>query len=141
MAEYDDTIKKALGLIKSGIELLGGGPLDFYLSELIKRSDLLFSRYCPYQPGDRVALVRDVECTGGWDTCGHFLVNGAKGTVHECRLDSEGKQFAFDVTFDNESWINDDGIVLPVTKKHTFKIAEDYLRRDFSRSPTTKEQE
>ena len=47
-------------------EMLSGGPLDYYLTEMAAAHELLMTRYAPFKVGDRVrladtALVIEVE--------------------------------------------------------------------------------
>lgn len=132
LADYDKTIKTAIEDIQKGLDALARGPAGFYVEQLMKRSDLLFSKYCPFKKGDKVALIKDVSTAGtNWERSQHFLLNGSRGIIAECGISSSGKEFSFDVVFDNESWIDSEGKTRPVEddKKHTYRLSESYLRR------------
>ena len=109
-----------------------GGSFGWGVKEIVNSFKSLFDRFCPYKPGDRVELNRTpksaLDPTSGWYCCRHFLVDGAKGTVHQRGYSFD--QFCFDVVFDNESWIGDKGVVHPMEEnhKHTYRLGENDLR-------------
>ena len=115
--EYDQTILDGIKLIQEGLNKLSSGPTSFYLKEMLARSNMLFERFSPFQVGDRVALTKRLNGNDdGWSGC-WWLICGAKGTVKEMGISKTGKEFAYEVIFDDEP-----------DPKHTFHIKESSLR-------------
>jgi len=130
--KYAENLKEVSTLAKEFAESMQratGNSFSWGMEQMADSYISLFERFCPYEVGDRVELLKDVPCDGsGWYTCRHFLIRGAKATVHS-RGYSDGN-FTFDVIFDKESWIDDSGEVHPIeTNKHTFGIGEKYFRK------------
>lgn len=106
---------------------LGGGKwgirqvIDSYLS--------LFDRFCPFKIGDKVELVRDakIQPGDGWYHSRHFLVKGAIGTIMARGYYQNG--FAFQVSFDNETWIDSAGEQHSVEDHHWFLFSESALKK------------
>lgn len=122
-------VKEAMELIDKGIGMLRRGPFDFYMQRLTDCYDLLIERFAPFKVGDRVLLTRTPEINEktapGWIGSKHFLVKGAIGTVREVYCD--GKEFGFQIEFDDETWLDRDGKAQPVSQKHTYHFREDCL--------------
>ena len=106
-----------------------GGSFEWGMTEMAESYLSMFERFCPFQIGDRVEMLRDVEVkeSSGWYTCRHFLIRGGKATINN-RGYSNGK-FSFDVVFDDETWIDGNGDEKPVHTKHTFGLNETYFRK------------
>ena len=87
----------------------------------------LFHRFCPYKIGDRVQLTRSFEKQHGhgWNASAHFLIEGAIATVINC--DFRDGLFVFGLSFDDESWIDAQGVTRP-TSNHTFSFSENFIR-------------
>lgn len=111
-------------------------PIDWYLGRTMQQVELLFGRYAPWRPGDRVRLTRtpliDADHSPGWIHSKHFLVVGAIGTIESIDADRSG--FSADVVFDEESWIDESNLVgqgrgatIPIEDKHTYGFSEEYL--------------
>lgn len=81
----------------------------------------------PFQEGDRVELVKNPDCSGAWADSKHFLRKGEEGIIAGIEL-YQGELTA-DVIFDNETWIDLQGIQQPVSNKHTFSIELILLRK------------
>lgn len=99
-------IREAASLIKQGMSILDGGPLEFYLERLSRCYDFLLT-LAPLQPGARITLaatpvITELERSGWWGAR-HFLVEGAVGTIRAVHADADG--FSYDVEFDDDSWI------------------------------------
>ena len=129
--KYAERLKEVSRLSKEFAESMSDLTHDSFEWGMQQMADSymsMFERFCPYEVGDHVELLKDVPCAGGWLACKHFLIRGAKGTIH-ARGYYDGK-FSFDVIFDDESWIDDKGEVRPIeTNKHTFSINETYFRK------------
>jgi hypothetical protein len=104
-----DKIKKAFADIESGVNVLRGGPMDYYIRKLTGAYDLLLSRrFAPFVVGDTVILTKapDIDRPDhGWRSSKHFLIKGAVGKVVMVEADSNG--FGAYVQFENDSWIDD----------------------------------
>ena len=122
-------ISRAAALMREANSILGSGPLDFYLTEMVSAYNLLMERFAPFKVGDRVVLARTPEIAPdnapGWMSCKHFLVEGAAGTVKNASCGSDG--FQFGVEFDNDSWHDQYGKKRPTISKSMFMFGEKYL--------------
>lgn len=133
-----ENLTKGLELIKQGLGILQGGPLNYYLEKAFEYQEALFDRFAPFKAGDRVALVEAFKTDDerhGWYGCQHFLVKGAEAVVES--VDYKDGRFIADVVFDNESWIDDKGKVRLVEQKHTFAFGESRLKRITPRTKTS----
>lgn len=107
--------------------------LGWKLGEVLGSYKSLYDRFCPFKIGDRVELAStpniDENNAPSWICCKHFLVKGAKGIVRGRGYYQE--QFTFEVEFDNESWIDQEGKVNLVSErnKHVFNFSEKTLIR------------
>jgi len=116
--EFEDSVRRACsGSFEWGVKEMA----DSYLS--------IFDRFCPFDAGDRVELVKNVSVSNisNWYNSRHFLIQGGKATV-EARGYRDGK-FSFDVVFDNETWIDNNGDERAADNKHTYTLDESYFRR------------
>jgi len=88
----------------------------------------LFHRFCPYKIGDRVQLTRSFKKQHGhgWNASAHFLIEGAIATVVNC--DFRDGLFLFGLSFDNESWIDAQGVAQPKSN-HTFSFSENSIKK------------
>lgn len=136
-------VHKAAEKLSEAMGMLGRGPLDYYLLELVAAHDMLMSRFAPFRVGDRVRLLKapdmkpisDVQPHGWW-RCRHFLVPGATGVVKTATCGTGG--FSFGVEFDAESWIDEVGFQRPkgtivqmeADSKHVFKFGEGWLEHE-----------
>ncbi len=123
-------IKEAAELMEQATKILSGGPLSFYLDQMLGTYEFVMETLCPFKVGDRVQLTHTPDITGskapGWMHCKHFLVKGAAGEVKSSSCDAKG--FYFDVVFDDESWLNPvTNQVTPTEKKHAFSFRRDSL--------------
>ena len=132
MSDSLDKIKKAFSLWKEGREkfneaakITSGGPESYYFEKIEAYIDALFDRFAPFKVNDRVNLIKVPDTDNGWRGCAHFLIKGAKGTVHE--VDYRKGKFIASVEFDDETWIDHKRNVQPVSKKHLFCLSESYL--------------
>lgn len=55
----------------------------------------------------------------------HFLVKGAKARVHERQFYDD--RFTFGLIFEDETWINLEGIPQQVSEKHLYSFGESWL--------------
>lgn len=106
------------------------------LNEVFSSYNSMFDRFCPFKVGDRVELAKTPiigeDSAPGWVGCKHFLIAGAKGVVRERGYCED--HFVFDVEFDNESWIDKEGKIAPVTLKHVFRFSEKMLQLESDRT-------
>jgi hypothetical protein len=97
-----DKVREAAKLMRRAQEILAGGPLDYYLTEMAAAHDLLMTRYAPFKVGDRVRLKAAPEITEnvryGWLGWKSLLVAGAPGVVVHTNCGNRG--FVFCVQFD-----------------------------------------
>lgn len=125
-----ENVKQGAKMVQDGFAILGGGPLSWYLEQLVGAYEFMMARCCPFQVGDRVLLVRapSISNTSGWNGAKHFLIPGAAGVVREAMCHADG--FSFAVEFDDETWIDDKGRTQPVIPKHTYSFGEGWLVRE-----------
>ena len=129
-----ERLKEACKHIQKATTIFNGGPLDYFINDLIGCYELLIERFAPFKADDRVALTKPPVIDSknhGWYGSRHFLVKGAKGTVRSVHVSRSG--FSADVEFDDESWISDVGpdkgkIHKTAPKdRHVYGFHEDYL--------------
>lgn len=115
-------------MVEDGIRILSSGPLDYTLQKLTKAHEVLMTRFAPFKVGDRVALRRapDMDSNHGWRHCRHFLIPGAVGTVRSADCSLAGN-LIFDVDFDHQPWIDQDGKKHDPAEHYTFCLREDSL--------------
>ena len=97
-----DKVRKAAKMMRDAQDILSGGPLDYYLTELAAAHELLMTQYAPFKVGDRVRLKATPEITetvrDGWLHYKTLLVAGAVGVVVTADCGSRG--FMFGIMFD-----------------------------------------
>jgi hypothetical protein len=127
-----EQLAKGLKLMQEALGLLSSGPFDYTLKCLLAARETLLTKYAPFKVGDRVELVAtptiNEDTAFGWMSAKHFLVRGAVGTVRESDVRSNGT-LAFHVEFDDESWVDRDGVRRPVESKHVYCFGEKSLAR------------
>lgn len=122
----------AIGLkqIKEGFETLQRAEPSYSMDCLLNAREQLLTRYSPFKVGDRVQLVEDVKLDrgSGWYHCRHFLKAGFTATVHSVSIANSGG-LRFDLIFDDESWIDANGVVRPVPacNRHTMTFSENNI--------------
>lgn len=88
--------------------------IEWHLKKVEGYATALFDRFCPFKVGDRVRLTRTPEITTekswGWIGSKHFLMKGALATVADVDYRADGKCFEYLLKFDDDSWIDRDGI-------------------------------
>lgn len=108
-----------------------GGSMPWGIEQLTDCFRSMFDRFSPFSVGDRVQLKETpkIQEGSGWYHCRHFLIKGAVGTI-ACRGYSDGA-FTFDVTFDDESWIDRLGEkhLTNANERHTFHFSETWLEK------------
>jgi hypothetical protein len=122
-----DHWRKAFNEIEAGHKALSSGPASYYFEKLEGYIEALFTKYAPFQEGDRVVLTGTPDTNNNWHPSRHFLIPGAVGTA--IAVDYYRGSFHADVVFDDESWIDDKGIVHPAENKHTYTIREALLAK------------
>lgn len=107
---------------------------EWKTDQIIKTYESLFDRFCPFKIDDRVELVKDIDITKApeWKGCAHFLKKGEKATVKNRGYYTDKNEFCFDVMFDNESYIDNNGDKNPIPDKdkHTFFLLESHLVKE-----------
>lgn len=125
-----EALKDGLEKIQAGLNILSGGPASYYIECVMKARELLLTKYAPFKAGDRVELAVTPEITKhksyGWIGSKHFLVEGAKATV--LTVDIDRHDLTFGVEFDEETWIDRDGVKRPVSRKHSYGFRAEALR-------------
>lgn len=131
--ETANNLKKVSKLAKEfskSISRACGGSFECDIEQMVDSYISMYERFCPFEVDDRVELVEDVDTSdfSGWEPCKHFLVKGAKATVHDRGY--RNGHFTFSVVFDDETWLKD-GVPQPVIIKHTFGLSEHRLKKEF----------
>jgi hypothetical protein len=109
-----DNIKEGVALIRSGMDKLARGPLDYYLLNLAACYELLLT-LAPFQPGDRVRLTKTPEISNtvswGWLRAKHFMKAGTVARVMDVSCD--GRKFSYSLRFEEDSWLDSHGVIHP----------------------------
>ncbi len=109
------------------LEKLSGGNLSQWRYTL-ENANSIWKR-CPYKVGDLVSLVKTPEITEkkswGWLGAKHFLKEGAIGRINE--ISFHDGLFFFYVTFENETWIDYEGVERPVSRLANYSFSEHWL--------------
>lgn len=126
-----ERIKTGAAKIREGMDLMAGGPLDYYLEQLAASYELLITRFAPFKVGERVELAHTPEISEkvawGWLSGKHYLKAGTVGTVQEVSCGKGG--FSFLVSFDDESWIHPHTKERqPTPHEHHYGFKEHWLR-------------
>lgn len=123
-------IKDGSALIKRGMALLEGGPLEYYLEKATGTVEYLLTRFSPFKVGDAVKLTATPEINEkvawGWQGSKHFLKEGASGVVVAVDCDRDG--LIFDVVMDNQTYVYG-GEEKPVSQPKSFRFRERWIRR------------
>ena len=139
---YADELMRVSKLAKELVNAISGacgGSFQWGVDEIAKSYKSMFDRFCPYNVGDRVELTRTpsaaLDPTSGWYQSRHFLKEGSHGTV--MGRGYSGNNFAFDVMFDDESWMDAKGIIHPMEPehKHVYRIYDEQLRLEDPGAP------
>lgn len=107
--------------------ILSGGPASFYYEKMDEYIQGLLS-FSKFKIGDRVALVKDIDCSDkpGWAGCEHFLKAGATARVTDLDYCKGGFQYA--VEFDHETYLHfQTKKPEPIKDKHQFWFRETSL--------------
>ena len=123
----DDETIKAFQNFNNALDVLNRGPLEYTVKCLVAAHKTLLTRYAPFKVGDRIALavtpVINKTTAYGWLGSKHFLKVGAVGVVKSSEVRSNG-ELAFYIEFDDETWIDRDGVARPMDEKSTYCFGE-----------------
>jgi hypothetical protein len=100
--------------------------LGWYLKEIETLPDVIRG-LLPAKEGDRVIMIKPVKCEDGWRGNEHFLCVGSKATIESLGI-SDGKIYA-NLVFDNETWIDQNGKIHPVSSKHIWGFGFEYFAK------------
>jgi len=78
-------IKEAVTKMSEAMDLLAGGPLDFYMDRNVEIVEEFFKRCSPFHAGDKVRLVKEIDFNEayGWRGKEHLLRVGAQAVVYD----------------------------------------------------------
>ena len=112
------------------MSLLRSGPMDYHLRRLAAAYELLLTRFSPCKVGDQVTLLKayDPKEVTGWSHCKHFLIPGSPATVRHVECSTEGI-LEFNLEFDRETWIDQEGKEQPVSMRHLFRFRENEIEK------------
>lgn len=125
-----EKLKEGLDLINAGTKVLAHGPSDWYTEQAQMMIEMLFERFCPWQVGDRVRLIREIDFqqSYGWQGSEHWLQPGVVGTVRE--VDAYKKRFTALVEWDNQSYRDyRTGEAKPLDRPGLYHMVEDDLEK------------
>jgi hypothetical protein len=129
MATAAEKLKEALGLIESGTKMIAHSS-DWYTGQMQMMVEMLFERFAPWKPGDRVRLVREINFVNsyGWKGAEHWLKPGVVGTVHS--VDAHNKRFTALVEWDNQTYLDyRTGEALPVDRPGCYNMGENDIEK------------
>lgn len=96
-------IQRGLDLIDEGLQVLAGGPRDYYIRTLCECYEYLLT-LAPHPVGSRVQLLYTPEISEsknwGWLVGRHFLKKGTVGTVREIRAYGDGFYYSLEFAQD-----------------------------------------
>lgn len=110
----------------------GGG--NFYFDKVERYVKVLFEKFAPFKPGDRVRITVDPQInmvdSWGFMKGKHFLVVGALGTVDAVDVSEDGA-FRAGVIWDDDSRISSDGIITKIAPENRKQwwFSEDKIAR------------
>lgn len=100
---------------------LAHGPANFYFEKVERYVRILFDRFAPFKPGDRVRMTVDpqINTTNSWGFMKgkHFLIVGALGTVESVDVSERGI-FRAGVIWDDDSRVDAEGVVTPIARNN-----------------------
>jgi hypothetical protein len=103
--------------------VLSGGPASYYYERIID-----YYKGCmkaaKFKVGDRVELKEDCK---HWDHHKHYMIKGALATV--ISADYYKGNYRYEIEFDDETWINMDGVKKVPERKHCFAFGQKNLKR------------
>jgi hypothetical protein len=127
-------IRIAAEHIVEASKLLGSCEIDYTLKCLCHAYELLTQTYCKYPPNSKVKLTKapliNSSNASGWVGCQHFLIKGAKAVVKSVDVRSDGI-INYSLVFDDESFIDAKGDIIPIKDHHTFSFGEDFIESQF----------
>ncbi len=74
----------------------------------------------------RRLLITTTDPNSGWRGSQHFLVKGAIAQVMHVEAYDDG-DLKYEITFENESWVDLKGEIRPITQKHTYSFGGSWL--------------
>lgn len=123
--------KQSLPQIIEALEKLKevtGGYSDWIYS--LQEANSVWDR-SPFKEGDHVALTEtpdiNYETSWGWMGAKHFLVEGAVAIVNQ--VEFRKGQFWFYLTFDDETWIDHEGVKQLPTRKAHYCFSERWVEK------------
>lgn len=122
----NERIREGLQDIKTGMEKLNGGPMDYYLDRMIEMSDEFFRRCSPCVVGDSVELIKTpvIDLDSGWWPARAFLCAGSRGRVVD--VEYYAKSFHAGIVFDSD----------PDGARGVYRLSESYFRVTTRPTPT-----
>lgn len=115
--------------------IMNNGPADFYFEKLMGYYEGCM-KAAKFQVGDSARLNQDIEVSGGWSHCGHFMKKDAKVKIKSVDYDPD-EGYSYHVTFKDETYMaeydpktyvkHEKAIATPVKPKHHFRFNEKYL--------------
>lgn len=132
IAEIEKTFNECLDNVESVAKIFkysASSDAGFRLLQL-RGLFRVFHELLPFDEGDRVVIVKKINCENAWKRSEHFLGIGSIGTVTSIGLYADSGLYAY-VKFDDESWIDDKGVERPIEddRKHVFNIGINSLQK------------
>ncbi len=123
-----ESISTAMAKLDEARQALGG-EFAYTMKQLVNFRRLLITKYAPFPVGSWVRLAKDWTTTdpnSGWRGSQHFLVKGAIAQVMHVEAYDDG-DLKYEITFENESWVDLKGEIRPITQKHTYSFGGSWL--------------
>jgi hypothetical protein len=122
---FDEIVKLTRSVGKL-FQMSENNGLGWYLKE-IEYLPKIIENLLPSKVGDKVVLVKDVECKGMWKHSQHFLKTGSTAVISSLGI-QDGKMYA-NLVFDNESFIDYAGKEqLITTGKYCYGLGFEYFK-------------
>jgi hypothetical protein len=115
-------------------------PDEWSMRRLAETFRALMDRASPFKVGDRVVIIDEPECTGGWVGYKHCLGNGQPGTIKERDFDPDVGAFVFAFEPDDSDlwWSSSDKLLRVGLQHFRFPLQEKRLAKTDKTRPERK---
>ncbi|MEW5860061.1 MAG: hypothetical protein AB1861_22180 [Cyanobacteriota bacterium] len=131
ISQYCYEVEKVYEQIEA-LEKSISSEFGYKLKSILKSYDSIFNRFCPFEIGDRVVLIKspDFEKAPGWAGYKDFLIEGAIASVTE--RDYRKERFVFGLQFDNDSWVDSKGEIhlTEASRRGVFYFSENSIKKN-----------
>jgi hypothetical protein len=124
MSDFVDKMKQAVEYLEKAQSIFNGGPLEYYLTKLVRHSEALMG-YAKFKIGDKAVLKEDVPCKGGWQGSEKDLSKDSVGTIVD--VDYHDGEFVYIFVPTNQWWQTFEGAWKPKERKNSYALEEKWF--------------